>query len=94
MSHLVQHVDHVSERPLHAVPPLIPPPAAEKIRVHGLLVDSHVLREFGWIVVEKVAEGIDGLSDSGGEEGVVLRELLGERDQRLESACLLVASRS
>ena len=75
-TNLVQDVDHIPERPLDAVSALIPVPIAEEVIINRFVVDQYVLAELCRVVVEEVAEGVDGLCDSRGEGRVSLWELL------------------
>lgn len=67
---------------------MIPLPAFEDVVVDAALVHEEVLHKLCGVVVEEVAEGVDGLGDGGGEERVLLGELLGQGDEGVERAGL------
>lgn len=64
-------------------------PVIEQVLVHRFVVYRDVLREFGGIVVEKVAERIDDLGEGSGEIDVMFWQLFGERDEGVKRPCLL-----
>ena len=53
-----------------------------------MLIDEYVLGELRRVVVEEVAEGVYCLGDSSREEGVLLRKLVRQSNERLECSCL------
>jgi hypothetical protein len=73
---LDQNVSHVPESTLRPISPLIPVPIFEQVVVYRFVVYQDMLCEFGRIVVEKVAECFDDLSDGGGEIGIVFWQFL------------------
>ena len=88
-THLDQNISHVLEPTLSAVSPVIPVPVFEQVVVYHFVVYQDVLCEFGRIIVEKVAECFDNLSDNSSETGVMFRQFFRERDQRIKRPCLL-----
>ena len=48
-------------------------PMVDQVVIHRLVVYQDMLRELRRIVVEKIAECFDYLSDNGGEIGIVFR---------------------
>jgi hypothetical protein len=86
---LDQNVSHVPEPTLSPISPLIPVPVFEQVVVYRFVVYQDMLCEFGRIVVEKVAECFDDLSDGDGEIGIVFRQFLRERDEAIKRPCLL-----
>lgn len=52
-----------------------------------------MLRELSGVVVEEIAKGIDCLCHSCGEEGLLLRQIFGERYERVKCPCLYDARR-
>lgn len=81
---LDQNISHVPEPTLSPISPIIPVPVFEQVVVYRFVVYQDVLSEFGRIIVEKVAECFDDLGDSSSEIGVVFRQFLRERDQRIK----------
>jgi len=69
-------------------------PVIEQVLVHRFVVYRDVLREFGGIVVEKVAERFDDLGEGSGEIDIVFWQLFGERDERVKRPCLLSREKS
>lgn len=86
--YLYEHREHVLETSLHAVSSFVPPPSVEQILIHRSFVDKYMLRELCWVVVQEVAQGVYSLCDCRGEERVLLRQLLGQRNERLQRSCL------
>lgn len=70
---LDQNVSHVLEPTLSPISPLVPMPTIEQVFVHRFVVYRDVLRELGRIVVQKITERFDNLSENRCEIGVVLR---------------------
>ena len=70
---LDQNVSHVLKPPLSPISSLVPMPMVEQVFVYRFVVYQDVLRELGRIVVQKVTERFDDLSDNGCETGVVFR---------------------
>lgn len=70
---LDQNVSHVLQPTLGPISPLVPVPMIEQVLVHRFVIYHYMLRELGRIVVQKVAERFDDLSDNGCEVGIVFR---------------------
>jgi hypothetical protein len=64
-------------------------PMIEQVFVHRFVVYRDVVRELGRIVVQKVTERFDDLSDNGCEIGIVFRQFLRESDEGIEGPRLL-----
>ena len=64
-------------------------PMVEQVVIYRFVVYQNVLGELRRIVVKKVAECFDDLSDYGGEIGIVFRQFFRECDEGIKRPSLL-----
>lgn len=87
-THLVEHVQKLTQCSLCTVSSFIPAPAAKEIIIYRSFVDKNMLHEFGRVIVKEAAKGIDNLCDCCSKKRVMFRYIFGQRYKGIKSACL------
>lgn len=92
--HLNQHVKHLSQSSLYAIPTSVPSPIPEQVLVNRLFIHEYMLRKLWRIIVQEVSEGINNLGYCCSEESILFREVFGKTDERFQGPCLWAQNKS